>query len=59
MVYDQIVVELKSLSSLCNEHEAQLMNYMRVTRSPIGYLINFGPIGKLEYKRIVCSEYSS
>ena len=59
VVYDRIVVELKSLSSLCGEHEAQLMNYMRVTRSPIGYLINFGPIGKLEYKRIVCSEYSS
>jgi GxxExxY protein len=59
VVYDRIVIELKSLSSLCGEREAQLMNYMRVTRSPIGYLINFGLIGKLEYKRIVCSEYSS
>lgn len=59
VVYDRIVVELKSLSSLCAEHEAQLINYMRVTRSPVGYLINFGPIRKLEYKRIVCSEYSS
>jgi len=57
VVYDRIVVELKSVSSLCAEHEAQLMNYMRVTRSPVGYLINFGPIGKLEYKRFVCSEY--
>ena len=43
------VVELKSVSALCPEHEAQLLNYMRITRNPIGYLINFGPIGKLQY----------
>jgi len=59
VVYDRIVVELKSVSALCNEHEAQLMNYMRVTRCPIGYLINFGPIGKLTYKRFILSEFAT
>ena len=33
------------------------MNYMRITRRPIGYLINFGPIGKLQYKRFILSEF--
>lgn len=59
VVYDRIVVELKSLSALCSEHEAQLMNYMRVTRSPVGYLINFGPIGKLQFLRFVLSEFAT
>jgi GxxExxY protein len=59
VVHDRIVVELKSVTALCPEHEAQLMNYLRITRSPIGYLINFAPIRKLEYKRFVCSEYVS
>ena len=56
-VFDGIVVELKSVSAISPEHEAQLMNYMRITRSPVGYLINFGPIGKLQYKRFILSEF--
>ena len=58
-VCEQIVVELKAVSSLTPDHESQLMNYMRITRQPIGYLINFGPIGKLEWKRIILSEFLS
>ena len=57
IVFGRVIVELKAVSALCKEHEGQLMNYMRITRSPIGYLINFGPIGKLEYKRLILSEF--
>ena len=56
-VHEKIVVELKSVSALAPENEAQLMNYMRITHSPIGYQINFGPIGKLQYKRFILSEF--
>ena len=56
-VYEAIMVELKSVSAMLPEHEAQLLNYMRITRSPVGYLINFGPIGKLQYIRFILSEY--
>jgi GxxExxY protein len=56
-VFDSIVVELKAVAALSADHEAQLINYMRISRSPIGYLINFGPIGKLEYKRFILSEF--
>lgn len=57
VVFNRIVVELKSVSALSSEHEGQLMNYIRITRQPIGYLVNFGPIGKVEWKRFVISEF--
>ena len=56
-VFGKIVVELKAISNLCVDHEAQVMNYMRICKCPIGYLINFGPIGKLQYKRFIISEF--
>ncbi len=56
-VFESIVVELKAVSQLLPEHEAQLINYMRITKQPLGYLINFGKSGGLEYKRIILSEF--
>jgi GxxExxY protein len=58
-VFDGMVVELKSVSELLPEHEAQLINYMRITRQPVGYLINFGHKNTLEWKRFILSEYIS
>ncbi len=37
-----VLIELKSVSELISAHRAQLFNYMRLTRTPIGLLINFG-----------------
>lgn len=42
IVVDDVVVELKSVDELNSAHRAQLFNYLRLTRSPIGLLINFG-----------------
>lgn len=56
-VYDCLVVELKAVTELISEHEAQLYNYMRITRQPVGYLINFGHKATLEWKRITISEF--
>ena len=42
VVQDDIIVELKSASKLISAHRAQLFNYMRLTKKPIGLLINFG-----------------
>jgi len=55
-VYDGIVVELKAVSELVSDHEAQLFNYMRVARQPVGYLINFGFKKELEWKRFILSD---
>ena len=54
-----LVVELKSVSELAPEHEAQLLNYLRLARQPVGYLVNFGHKGTLEWKRFILSEYIS
>ena len=51
--FDGIVVELKSVSTLAPEHEAQLINYMRIAKMRVGYLINFGLIKGVEWKRFV------
>lgn len=51
MVFGDIVVELKAASALTSEHEAQLLNYLKATRKPVGYLVNFGNREKLEWKR--------
>ena len=42
VIQDDIIVELKSASKLISAHRAQLFNYMRLTKKPIGLLINFG-----------------
>lgn len=42
IVIDDIVVELKSVQNINSAHRAQLFNYLRLTRKPIGLLINFG-----------------
>ena len=52
-VHDGMVMELKSVSALAPEHEAQLINYMRIAKKRVGYLINFGPIKGVEWKRFV------
>ena len=56
-VYEKIVVELKAVSGLLREHEAQLVNYLRLTRCPVGYLLNFAPPERLQWKRFVFSEF--
>ena len=41
-VVDDVIVELKSVSELIAAHRQQLFNYLRITRMPMGLLINFG-----------------
>lgn len=55
-VFGCLVVELKAVSQLLPEHEAQLINYMRITNQPVGYLINFGHKDTMEWKRFILSE---
>ena len=55
-VFDGIVVELKAVTELTSDHEAQLFNYMRVARQPVGYLVNFGHKGELQWKRFILSD---
>lgn len=56
LVFGGIVVELKAVSQLTADHEAQLFNYMRIARQRVGYLINFGRSGGVEWKRFILSD---
>ena len=42
LVVGDVIVELKSVNELSSAHRAQLFNYLRLTKKPIGLLINFG-----------------
>ena len=42
VVDDEIIIELKAVETLLPEHRAQLFNYLRLTKQPVGVLLNFG-----------------
>ena len=48
----KIVVELKAVSSLAEEHRAQLHNYLKATGYKLGFLVNFGYYPGVEIERI-------
>ena len=50
---NKIVVELKSVTALSDEHRAQVQNYLRATGMKLALLVNFGHCPKLEYERII------
>ncbi len=54
--FGQIVVELKALPQLEKRHQAQLLNYLRATRKPLGLLVNFGHHPQLEHQRILAHD---
>lgn len=53
--YGKIIVELKSVSGLCDEHRSQVLNYLNATGFQLGLLVNFGSHPKLEYERLALS----
>jgi GxxExxY protein len=53
-----IIVEIKAVTAISSDHIAQLLNYMRISCQPVGYLINFGPTRKVEWKRFVLREFT-
>lgn len=48
IVNDLVILELKSAKSLADEHEAQLLNYLKATRIEVGLLLNFGPSAEVK-----------
>jgi GxxExxY protein len=42
VVNDLVILELKAAETLSEEHEAQLINYLRATNKEVGLLLNFG-----------------
>ena len=51
--YEKIIVEIKAVSKLTDQHRAQVHNYLKATGYKLGLLVNFGHYPKLECERIV------
>lgn len=57
VVEQKVIVECKAAEYLIPSHEAQLLNYLRVSGIPLGLLLNFG--ARASFRRLVCSSPKS
>ena len=57
--YNKIILEIKAVSALVNEHRAQLLNPLTATGCELGLLVNFGHYPGLEYERLVTRQQES
>lgn len=51
--FDKIILEIKAVSKLADEHRVQLHNYLKATGLRVGLLVNFGHYPLVEHERIV------
>ena len=51
--FEKIIVEIKSVSTLKDEHRAQVHHYLKATGCELGLLVNFGHYPQVEWERIV------
>ena len=51
LVGNEVIVELKAVRALVDEHRLQLLNYLRSSAFEVGLLLNFGP--KPTFERMV------
>ena len=58
VVDNKLLIELKALSALGRDHEAQVMNYLKASGLSVGLLINFGT-SRIGMKRIVWNHNES
>jgi GxxExxY protein len=54
VIDNSIILELKAVKSLNQCMEAQLINYLKISHIPIGYLVNFYNT-RVEWRRFVCT----
>jgi len=55
IVYDKIILEIKTVDCFNNSHYNQCLNYLKVSKNKLAILVNFNLVS-LEYKRIISSK---
>lgn len=55
---DSVIIELKAAEALCEEHETQLINYLKATDIEVGILLNFGKEPQFK-RKVFSSEYKN
>ena len=51
--FNQVILEIKAVTKLGDDHRAQLHNYLKATGYRLGLLVNFGHHPKVEHERII------
>ena len=54
--YNSIILEIKAVSEISDEHRAQVINYLKATGKNLGLLINFGHYPKVQWERIAYTQ---
>ncbi|MNK60974.1 hypothetical protein D3C87_801250 [compost metagenome] len=52
VIFDEIILELKAITSLTTSEIRQTLNYLAASKNKLGLLVNFGE-DSLKYKRII------
>lgn len=50
--FGMIIVEIKAVKEICDEHRAQVQNYLRATGYKLGLIVNFGHYPRVQIERI-------
>ena len=56
LVDGKVILEIKAAKTLLNEHESQLLNYLKATNIEVGLLLNFGPKPEIKRKALIITE---
>ncbi len=56
LIGEKVIVELKAAEGICEEHEAQLINYLKATDLEVGLLLNFGKEPQIK-RKVFSNEY--
>ncbi len=51
--FEKIIVEIKAIKDIGDEHRAQVFNYLKATNYRLGLLVNFSHYPKVTIERIV------
>ena len=58
LCFGEIILEIKAVKKLADEHRAQVINYLKATGKQLGLLVNFGHYPKIEHERFVNQAFS-
>jgi len=58
IVNDCVIIELKAAEEICQEHEAQLVNYLKAIDIEVGLLLNFGKEPRFK-RRVLTAEFKN
>jgi GxxExxY protein len=53
LCFGEIIVEIKAVKQIADEHRSQVINYLKSTGKQLGLLVNFGHYPMIEHERYV------